>query len=83
MCKSTSTSRDTTAESTEFGFVGVLNDLHKDRDVDVIWYSLVNVRAVLLVAFSSMGLVQLLPSQSRFLRVTGYTGIAAVLVTAG
>ncbi len=70
-------------QTTDFGTIAMLNDLHKARDTDAILYWFIDVSAVFLVLFSLAGLVLLLPSSARFIRVCKYTGIAIVLMAAG
>jgi hypothetical protein len=70
-------------QDTDYGFIAMLNDLHKARDTEVLWKWLVDASAVILVLFSLAGLVLLLPNKYRFKRVTVYTAIATVLITAG
>ena len=71
------------AETTDYGFIAVLNDLHKARDTDVIWYWFVDASAVVLVIFSIAGFVLLLPNTYRFKRVAAYTLAATALLGAG
>lgn len=71
------------AETTDYGVVAMLNDLHKGRDVDVIWYWLIDASAVLLVLFSVAGFLLLLPNKRRFRRVAGYTAASLVVLSFG
>ncbi|MEY4641795.1 MAG: hypothetical protein RLZZ227_1789 [Pseudomonadota bacterium] len=71
------------AETTDFGLVATLNDLHKARDTNVIWYWLVDTSAVLLVLFSLAGFVLLLPNIYRLKRVLAYTLVATLLLGTG
>lgn len=61
------------AESTDFGVVALLNDLHKGRHVDLLWSWLIDLSGVLLVVFSLAGLVLLLPNKRRFRKVLMYS----------
>ncbi len=71
------------AETTDYGLVAVLNDLHKARDTDVIWFWFVDASAVILVIFSLAGFVLLLPNTGRFKRVAAYTLAATVILGTG
>ena len=70
-------------EVTDYGFIAMLNDLHKARDTGVLWRWLLDISSVLLVFFSLAGLVLLLPNKYRLKRVAGYTALATLLVTFG
>lgn len=71
------------AETTDYGLVAVLNDLHKVRDTTVLWSWLVDISAVLLVIFTLAGFVLLLPNKFRFKRVAKYSAIGLGLVGIG
>lgn len=71
------------AETTEYGLVAVLNDLHKARDTNVIWYWFVDASAIFLVIFSMAGFVLLLPNNYRLRRVLAGTAVAAVILCLG
>ena len=70
-------------ETTNYGFVAMLNDLHKARDTTILWKWLLDISSVLLVLFSLTGFVLLLPNTYRFKRVAGYSLAATVLLTLG
>ena len=70
-------------ETTNYGFVAMLNDLHKARDTTILWKWLLDISSVLLVLFSLTGFVLLLPNKYRFKRVAGYSLAATVLLTLG
>jgi hypothetical protein len=70
-------------ESTDFGVIAFLNDLHKGRDTDVIWKWLLDISGVLVVVFSLAGFVLLLPNRYRFKRVAAYSLLGFVLISAG
>ncbi len=62
---------------TEYGFVAVINDLHKGRDTGPIWSMVIDVSAVLMTVVSLTGLVLLFYLKLR--RVTGL--VVAVIGT--
>ena len=70
-------------ETTNYGFVAMLNDLHKARDTTTLWKWLLDISSVLVVLFSLAGLVLLLPNEYRLKRVAGYSLVATVLLTLG
>ncbi|HWK55655.1 MAG TPA: PepSY-associated TM helix domain-containing protein [Hyphomicrobiales bacterium] len=70
-------------ESTDFGLVAFLNDLHKGRNVDLLWDWLIDISGVLLVIFSLAGLVLLLPNKRRFRKVLRYSAVGLVLLSVG
>lgn len=67
-------------ESTDYGLIAFLNDLHKGRDTDVIWKWLLDISGVLLVLFSLAGFVLLLPNNYRFKRIAGYSLLGFLLI---
>jgi hypothetical protein len=70
-------------ETTDYGFVAMINDLHKARDTTILWKWLLDISSVLLVLFSLAGFVLLLPNKFRFKRVAGYSLAATLLLTLG
>jgi len=70
-------------ETTDYGFVAMLNDLHKARDSTTLWKWLLDISSVLLVLFSLTGFVLLLPNKYRLKRVAGYSLAASILLTLG
>lgn len=70
-------------ESTDFGVIAVLNDLHKGRHVDVIFSWLIDISGVLVVVFSLAGLVLLFPNKRRLRQVLAYSAAGIALLGAG
>lgn len=70
-------------ETTHFGLIAVLNDLHKGRHVDIVLSWLIDVSAVILILFSLAGFILLLPNKRRFKRVFFYSGMSVLILTAG
>ena len=70
-------------ESTDFGLIAALNDLHKGRNVDVLLTWLIDISGVVLVVFALAGLVLLLPNRRRFRKVLRYSAVALVILTVG
>jgi len=71
------------AETTYYGLVAVLNDLHKGRYTHIVWNALIDISAIILVIFSLTGLVLLLPNKYRFREVAKYSLLGIVISTAG
>ncbi|MEX2367297.1 MAG: PepSY-associated TM helix domain-containing protein [Pseudohongiellaceae bacterium] len=71
------------AETTDYGLIAALNDLHKARDTTVIWNWLIDISGVILVVFSLAGFVLLLPNKYRLKKVSRYTVVALGILTAG
>ncbi|MDC0598230.1 PepSY-associated TM helix domain-containing protein [Gammaproteobacteria bacterium] len=69
-------------ESTNFGLIAVLNDLHKGRDVDIIFSWLIDISGILLVLFSLAGFILLLPNKRRFRKVSLYSVVGIIILTA-
>ncbi len=69
------------AETTEYGFIAVLNDLHKGRYTHIVWNALIDISAIILMIFSIAGFILLLPNKYRFRKVSKYSLIAIVLST--
>jgi uncharacterized protein len=70
-------------EKSDYGFIAMLNDLHKARETDVIWKWLLDISSILLIFFSIVGFVLLLPNNYRLKRVAAYTAIVAILISFG
>lgn len=70
-------------EKTSYGFIAMLNDLHKARDTDALWPWLLDISSILLIIFSLAGLVLLLPNTNRFKRVAAYSTVAIILISIG
>jgi hypothetical protein len=70
-------------EKSNYGFIAMLNDLHKARETDVLWKWLLDVSSIILIFFSVVGFVLLLPNKYRFKRVAAYTAVATVLIFCG
>lgn len=70
------------AETTSYGLIAVLNDLHKGRYTHIVWNALIDISAIILVIFSLAGFVLLLPNKFRFRKVAKYSLVGIVLSTA-
>jgi hypothetical protein len=71
------------AETTNYGLVAVLNDLHKGRYTHIVWNALIDISAIILVIFSLAGFVLFLPNKYRFRKVVKYSLVGIVISTAG
>ena len=67
------------AESTDYGLVAVLNDLHKGRYTHIVWNALIDISGIILVIFSLAGFVLLLPNKYRFRKVVKYSVVGIVI----
>ena len=70
------------SETTRYGLIAVLNDLHKGRYTHVVWNALIDISAIILMIFSLAGLVLLLPNKYRFRNVAKYSLIGIIISTA-
>ena len=70
------------AESTDYGLVAVLNDLHKGRYTHIVWNALIDISGIILVIFSLAGFVLLLPNKFRFRKVLKYSVVGIVISVA-
>ncbi len=70
------------AETTNYGLIAVLNDLHKGRYTHIVWNALIDISAIILVIFSLAGFVLLLPNKYRFRKVTKYSYFGIVISVA-
>lgn len=69
------------AETTNYGLVAALNDLHKGRYTHIVWNALIDISAIILVIFSLAGFVLLLPNKYRFKSVAKYSTLGIILTT--
>ncbi len=70
------------AESTDYGLVAVLNDLHKGRYTHIVWNALIDISGIILVIFSLAGFLLLLPNKFRFRKVLKYSVVGIVISVA-
>jgi hypothetical protein len=70
------------AESTDYGLVAVLNDLHKGRYTHIVWNALIDISGIILVIFSLAGFVLLLPNKFRFRKLLKYSVVGIVISVA-
>lgn len=70
------------AETTRYGLIAVLNDLHKGRYTHLVWNALIDISAIILVIFSLAGFVLLLPNKYRFRKVAKYSFFGIVISVA-
>jgi hypothetical protein len=70
------------AESTDYGLIAVLNDLHKGRYTHIVWNAMIDISGIILVIFSLAGFVLLLPNKFRFRKVLKYSVVGIVISVA-
>ena len=75
--------QNASGEKSDYGVIAMLNDLHKARESTFLWKWLLDISSILLIFFSIVGFVLLLPNKYRFKRVAAYTAVATVLVAFG
>jgi len=66
-----------TLTQTAYGFIAVINDLHKGRDTGPVWSAVIDVSAVLMTFVSLTGLVLLF-----YLKLRRVTGLIVALIGA-
>lgn len=69
------------AEKTYYGWIAVLNDLHKGRYTHIVWNALIDISAIILVIFSLAGFVLLLSNKFRFKKVAKYSVAGFIIFT--
>ena len=69
-------------ETTNYGLIAVLNDLHKGRYTYIVWNALIDISAIILMIFSLAGFVLLLPNEYRFRSVAKYS-LIGIVITSG
>ncbi|OUL57443.1 PepSY-associated TM helix domain-containing protein [Pseudoalteromonas ulvae] len=63
-------------ESIEYGFVAILNDLHKGRNSGLVWSWVLDISAILMLLFSITGALLLIPQQRRMKKSLFYMSVA-------
>ena len=70
-------------ETTQYGVIAVLNDLHKGRNSGAIWAWFIDLSAFLMVFFALTGVCLLVPKKKSFglgLKWTAFGSIVTVLI---
>jgi uncharacterized protein len=70
-------------ETTQYGLIAVLNDLHKGRNSGAVWAWFIDISALLMVFFALTGVCLLVPKKKSFalgLKWTAFGSIVTVLI---
>ncbi|MEC6908741.1 PepSY-associated TM helix domain-containing protein [Photobacterium piscicola] len=73
------TTAEATIESTNYGAIAVLNDLHKGRNSGEVWRWFIDVTAVLMVLFVLTGVCLLIPKKKTFCTSLKWMGLGSVV----
>ncbi|WP_394167299.1 PepSY-associated TM helix domain-containing protein [Photobacterium piscicola] len=73
------TTAEATIESTNYGAIAVLNDLHKGRNSGEVWRWFIDVTAVLMVLFVLTGVCLLIPKKKTFRTSLKWMGLGSVV----
>lgn len=70
-------------ETTHYGLIAVLNDLHKGRNSGEVWRWFIDISAMLMVLFVLTGVCLLVPKKKTFktaLKWTVFGSVASLLI---
>ncbi|WP_256384964.1 PepSY-associated TM helix domain-containing protein [Photobacterium toruni] len=73
------TTAQATIESTNYGVIAVLNDLHKGRNSGEIWRWFIDITALLMVMFVLTGVCLLIPKKKTFNTSLKWMGLGSVI----
>ncbi|MEC6797955.1 PepSY-associated TM helix domain-containing protein [Photobacterium sp. S4TG1] len=73
------TTAEATIESTNYGVIAVLNDLHKGRNSGEVWRWFIDITAVLMVLFVLTGVCLLIPKKKTFRTSLKWMGLGSVV----
>jgi hypothetical protein len=76
-------SKEAEIETTQYGVIAILNDLHKGRNSGVVWAWFIDISALLMVFFALTGVCLLVPKKKSFalgLKWTAFGSIVAILI---
>ncbi|SKA11764.1 PepSY-associated TM helix [Photobacterium toruni] len=73
------TTAQATIESTHYGTIAVLNDLHKGRNSGEIWRWFIDITALLMVMFVLTGVCLLIPKKKTFNTSLKWMGLGSVI----
>lgn len=66
-------SRQAVIETTQYGLIAVLNDLHKGRNSGEVWRWFIDITALLMIFFVITGVCLLVPKKKAFKRALKWT----------
>ncbi|GEM75262.1 PepSY-associated TM helix domain-containing protein [Vibrio sagamiensis] len=69
----------TEVETTDYGWVALLNDLHKGRNSGGVWKWFIDISAMLMVLFVLSGVCLLLPKRKTLITSIQWTGLGTLL----
>lgn len=73
------TTAQATIESTNYGVIAVLNDLHKGRNSGEVWRWFIDISALLMVLFVLTGVCLLIPKKKTFQIGMKWMGLGSVI----
>lgn len=73
------TTSQATIESTNYGVIAVLNDLHKGRNSGEVWRWFIDITALLMVVFVLTGVCLLVPKKKTFRTSLKWMGLGSVI----
>ena len=73
------TTAKATIESTHYGVIAVLNDLHKGRNSGEVWRWFIDITALLMVMFVLTGVCLLIPKKKTFHTSLKWMGLGSVI----
>ncbi|OBU16206.1 peptidase [Photobacterium aquimaris] len=73
------TTAQATIESTNYGVIAVLNDLHKGRNSGEVWRWFIDITALLMVMFVLTGVCLLIPKKKTFQTSLKWMGLGSVI----
>lgn len=73
------TTAKATIESTHYGVIAVLNDLHKGRNSGEVWRWFIDISALLMVLFVLTGVCLLIPKKKTFQTGMKWMGLGSVI----
>lgn len=72
-------SKSIEVETTDYGTIALLNDLHKGRNVGDVWKWFNDVIAILMILFVLTGVCLLLPNKKKLIRLLKWTLTGSVI----
>ncbi|WP_318463178.1 PepSY-associated TM helix domain-containing protein [Photobacterium leiognathi] len=73
------TTAEATIESTHYGIIAVLNDLHKGRNSGEVWKWFIDITAVLMIFFVLTGVCLLLPKKKTLITSMKWMGAGSII----
>jgi len=71
--------QETEIETTHYGVVAVLNDLHKGRNTGLVWPWFIDISALLMMFFALTGVCLLVPKKKSFSLGLKWTAVGSII----